>query len=513
MFNLLGLPTEVIYRIIECTDPGDLESFSASYPSLEAVFRNALALQQRYSNLVLHGCHHGSFGSTQYQGIHPLDLLRQICKNPRVAWHTTSLTIESCGCQEEQEEEHEEEDLVEDEELEERLSRGALFDEWKEDAITVRKTMEDCAEDIEELVINSGYFNREGSERWYEHIRRGNRGAAFGLLLTLLPNLEVMKFRSYAWSARTFWEIVQRITEPRGRMSSKTHREGAKVLTKLREVELHGIGHEGTRGDIDRAGYFAKLPSMKRVCASRIKTHSPPYRGPWMDVGSRASNIEDISIRGGEWKAAPLRHCLASLKGLRRFHYDYSSDYELALYREGVTLVLEALLQHAKTSLESLNLYASNGCPSDDTQAIRMTLSGFEKLKNATLSCHLYAPVYNDDGEAEEEPHDTARNGVKPKRGNSGFRLVFKVTKLVDILPRSMEVIEFWGEVAMEHVQAMLQGLVEHRTDRLPHLEVIVFHQAADIVSDAALETAKELEKQCRGIGVQLVLGDRFRRN
>ena len=54
----------------------------------------------------------------------------------------------------------------------------------------------------------------------------------------------------------------------------------------------------------------------------------------------------------------------------------------------------------------------------------------------------------------------------------------------------------------MEHVEAMLQGLV----DRLPHSEKKKFNEAADVATSIAVEIATALQEQCRGIGVRLVL-------
>lgn len=80
MFDLLGLPNEILYRIIECLDLGDLEHFFISCPLLECLAKIALrkhhTRKRKYT--ILHGCHNHE------ENQHPLDLLREICRSPQV---------------------------------------------------------------------------------------------------------------------------------------------------------------------------------------------------------------------------------------------------------------------------------------------------------------------------------------------------------------------------------------------------------------------------------------------
>ena len=59
----------------------------------------------------------------------------------------------------------------------------------------------------------------------------------------------------------------------------------------------------------------------------------------------------------------------------------------------------------------------------------------------------------------------------------------------------------------MASVEEMLQGMVEHKVERLSHLTEIVFYEAAHTASDAAPEMAKKLQELCAGFGTRLVLG------
>lgn len=277
-----SLPNEILYFIVDHLDPGDLENFSASCPLFESLAKNALKehrkLQRFYTKVFIEGCHREEdhytyrryiYGMERMPGHHPLSLLTDICKNPQVAWYPRSLKVECLG---HNEKEHADWELVADEELvfDEVVEEddSAEIDEWRNDAVLVRQSMENYGEEIKDLVFNSGYFSEGGRERWFDHIRRGNRGAALGLLLTLLPNLETITFDKYTWKARYFKTVVERITKPCGKNDSGSHKEGTKVLTKLSEVKLCGTepaacGEEpDIFEDFDLAGYFAKLPSM-----------------------------------------------------------------------------------------------------------------------------------------------------------------------------------------------------------------------------------------------------------
>lgn len=196
---------------------------------------------------------------------------------------------------------------MEGKQLEEELFYGEVNNNWKHDAVLVRKIMENCSEEVRKVIFDTGCFTDGGRERLFNHIRRGNRGSALGLLLTLLPNLALMRFNRSTGSARQFKKIVQRITKPCGRKSSATHEKGSRVLTKLREVEFRGIDPrpEGWNAyeDFDHARHFTKLPSMRKVSAGFAKSPSQLSKDSWIEVGSRASNIDEIVLKSEDLDA------------------------------------------------------------------------------------------------------------------------------------------------------------------------------------------------------------------
>ena len=194
----------------------------------------------------MHGCY--CLGDDN----HPVDLLSAICRDSNVALYPISLTIDCRGC-------------VEDEHT-----------DLQNDASAVADTMADYANKIQKPVMNCGYINTKGRELWFDLIRRGNRGPTLALLLTLLPNLETLQCYQYTAGATHFKQIVRHITKPCGRKAFKMHKKDAKILTKLREVQLGGYeynndGNDHFVKDFNLATYIAKLPSMRTIYANPAK--------------------------------------------------------------------------------------------------------------------------------------------------------------------------------------------------------------------------------------------------
>ena len=412
----------------------------------------------------MQGCHRAGLHN------HPLDLLSAICRDPKVALYPISLTVECCGRWEKN---HTDEDLAGAEDLRELPTDGDVVDYWKSDDSTVARIMADNAYEIQESVMTCGYFNKKGRENWFGLVQRGNRGATLALLLTLLPNLETLECYQYTWRARHFKEIFRHITNPRGRKASKMHKRGANLFIKLREVKFDGCeGDEFEQffEDFDLAAYFAKLPSMGAIHVNLVKNRSRQNNNLRVEVGSCTFDIEQITVIGGEMNATYMSCCLGSVKALRKFDYGYSNSSWVntyALDRTCVIIILRALLEHANTSLEMLSLHSGPWSPLEGSVAIPLTLKPFEKLKEATLSCHLWAPVFINDN---ENPQKIRSDGSK----------LFRPSQLKDILPGSIVEIKFYGKVAMKHVGRMLQGLIGHKGTRPPCLEKIVFGEVAD---------------------------------
>ena len=122
--------------------------------------------------------------------------------------------------------------------------------------------------------------------------------------------------------------------------------------------------------------------------------------------------------------------------------------------------------------------------------------------------------LQDDKEETEVSLHDGTK-ALDTETDDSGLHTPspVDVPKLVDVLPSSMEMVEFSGDVAMKHVEAMLEGLVQYRADRLPHLVGVVFYSFPLRVTDAEAAMGKALQQECCKVGICLVLGNECRKH
>ena len=488
---LLDLPNEILGSIIDRVDLGDLDHFAESSPLLKSLATHALEVhherQQEYTHVEVFGCH-------EHIGPHPLQLVERICANPQVAWYPTSLKVACCGGRGMEHSDEEFAPMMNDEEF------GKDFDSeyfngnyWESDVINVYSVIKLWAEDIRDLVFHSGYFDQEGSECWYNQIRRGNREAVVGLLLTLLPNLETIEFEGYSTGVDLLVKIVQCITGP-PRKSSKKTKEGAPVLMKLRELRLCGWGYNEWWDDFGLAGCFARLPSMRRVCAVGVDCRFPRLSShPWTDIESGSSHIDEIYIEDALINTTPFVDCLRSLKTLRKLHYDWNRGRRPRIRCEDLGLILNAVVEHFQSSLESLCLKGSDCVPLEGGIETSISLDSFKKLTNASFPIQLTS-----------FPKASTPIGDGNSSETSSLPTL---SRLVDILPHSMEAVTISGAWGPQTIETLLSGLVPHKAERLPRLSKITF--SSFYAHDAPCRTtAKKLQSQCRGLGIELVFAD-----
>ena len=502
--NLLDMPNETLSSLIDHVNPGDLEHFAQSSPLLKRLATNALEVHheraQEYTKIMLDGCHH-------HVGGHPVHLLEQICAKPQLTWYPTSLKVVSCGGDLNEHTDEEFAPLMDDEEFDKNMASG-FYDgrsNWETDAINVYKVMKIWAKDIRERIFDSGYFDEEDSERYYNQIRKGNRQAILGLLLTLLPNLETVLLVGYTWHATLFGEIVKRITgSSRGDFSGK-NRGSAQILTKMHEIRLCPHERGDTLEDFDVAGSFAHLPSMRRVyVAAAASKHVNSSNETWAQTESWSSNVDEIHVDCGILSGESVLNCVRSLKTLRKFDYDWrhvwgAGTLNIRLRCDELSRILVALAARFQSSLEYLCL---KGIPPQGTSHIDISLKSFEKLTRVSLPIQLFELIpksqtgdYTPD---KTEPRDIGDADEAQVSNPRTF------PRLVDTLPRSMAMMEFYGFIEIQAVETMLEGLVDHRADRLPRLEKIVLHSVGRV---GAPDTAAVLKELCSGVGIQLVLG------
>lgn len=94
MATLLKLANETLFQVIEDVQPEDILNFSLTCKFLSVLSEDALAQhaakRKTYSEVTLYGCHRHE------EALHPLTLITEICKDPKIASYPRSLKIECC---------------------------------------------------------------------------------------------------------------------------------------------------------------------------------------------------------------------------------------------------------------------------------------------------------------------------------------------------------------------------------------------------------------------------------
>ena len=503
---LLGLPNEILGFIIDWVDPGDLNHFAESSPLLKRLATHALEVhherEQEYTDIgVFNGFHIGQ---------HPLQLLEQICADPRVAWYPRSLTLKGSLARGEEHRDEEFAPLMDDEEFDQKYEPEYFNgDFWKSDAINVYRVIRSWAEEIRGLVFHYGYFDKKESECWYNQIRKGNREAVVELLLTLLPNLETIELRGWNTGVDHLVKIIRCITRP-PKESSKGTKEGTRLLMKLREVRLRGWQMTSGSEDFDLAGCLALLPSMRKIYWVKVDCPGSFLSSHlWTQMESRSSNIDEIHMEHTYVRIWAILHCLRCLKALRKLHYDWNGVPGRvngpfgSLFRLPCTdlgRILTAVVEYFQSSLETVCLQGPDPVPLSGSIDNPISLAPFKKLTNASLPIQLFTSV----PKAQQEAAAPIGDGNNPQTLSLPY-----FPRLVDILPRSMEEVILSGAIEIQNIETMLLGLAEHKVSRLPRLSGIRFSsvRASDGPSTA---TATILQSQCRRLGIDLVLGNRI---
>lgn len=91
---ILKLANETLLQIVDNVHPDDIVNLSRSCRILNRLARDTLAQhvirRKTYNKVTLYGCHR------HQDDTHPITLIAEICKDPRIAYYPRSLNIECC---------------------------------------------------------------------------------------------------------------------------------------------------------------------------------------------------------------------------------------------------------------------------------------------------------------------------------------------------------------------------------------------------------------------------------
>lgn len=91
---ILGLANETLLQIVDNVHPDDIVNLSRSCQVLKRLAQDTLAQhlarRKKYTKITLYGCHR------HQDDPHPINLIAEICKDPKIAYYPRSLNIECC---------------------------------------------------------------------------------------------------------------------------------------------------------------------------------------------------------------------------------------------------------------------------------------------------------------------------------------------------------------------------------------------------------------------------------
>ena len=261
----------------------------------------------------------------------------------------------------------------------------------------------------------------------------------------------------------------------------------ATVLSKLAEVRIYGSSDPNYEGiDFQTFEHWVSLPSVRSLFGKAIETFD---EFEWYQ-GSRTSNVTEINLQKSSVSEEDIARLLSGMGALKKFTYDYDERLN-TIDGAHIMCILIALREHTGKTLEYLALTAHNsrtwcvGGPS---------LKRFEALKEARLPCNLYLK----DGAAFEGADD--EEDLK--------EWLDDIPCLFDLLPATMEKIEFDGELTMISIESLLYGSASFgdlKGSCVPNLKKICFHEA--IVETKTMKMmAKAWKDGLRASGINLQL-------
>ena len=442
------LSNEILYQIIDQIDPADIYAFSRCCSHFRQLTKEARALhedrKEKYEYIEVHDC------SRHLNSNNPLQLMYDIFMDWKVGYHVRYLDWHYCN----------------------HMGDGALLPSilvervFDEEDIRIYKAGRSTRDVLNERFIGllQGYFVEKYTESGFSRstrfpinevcseARKGDRGAMIGLLLWLIPRLEVLYLsQPEGPSSRYLYGAIMAMIE-QGHTKSRV----CSPLTKLAQVQIRGPRFDPIDEHFDDFAPFMALPSMKDLigtCVQGLIEH--PVK--WAHLPLHASDVTVISLKNSVVRVECFRLMLKAIKSLKEFSYDCLEGYEMEVHK-----IIAALHEHAKHSLELLWLRGFVHLHAMDEGRPHRSLQGFKVLRK----CRIPSAAYR---------------GLWPWRRITpdGGLYLEDVQPLVYILPPSIEEVNLCYQrtvPGLGHSSGFLDHLVEVKEQRLPLLKSIRIH-------------------------------------
>ena len=485
---LLKSPVEVLQRIIDYLANPDVENIALSCSYLHSVARGQLIRHRERKRLfsrVSLGKSSNGWGERFDQ--HPAKLLEEILTDHRIASYPSDLTIGDCW-------RHQDDCKIGD------LPHSLELEYYNSASNSINDLRYEIYQAARDFCYHTPRCARKCiSDVWdnlMERVLASHKDPVITLLLRLLPNVEVLRYRPYTSRAPhpLCFQLLSKVAE-----ESCAYPGLVFPLSKLHTVE------------IDRASNCSRflisvigLPSLRsvRILGELASgTHwSLPTPLP-ATVG-----IITLSIDGCYSGVNVLTTVMSRIPNLQEFRYKNAGFNPSKPYREGPTSIVECLLQYASHSLVSLTIVGYSGTYCSGYIG---SLRGFRNLRHIQIDVPMLVEhprkiivgdrvfevtsggidiSYNDndwcmekaaediDTVSSEDESDVYSDYEVPSTWYLDVAEQAPIVhQLTNVLPASAETLTLEMAADKNIMLQMLSRLPERKTERLPHLKEILY--------------------------------------
>ena len=485
MAQLLDLPDELLLDILDVIRVEDIEAFTSCNKRIHSLSEDALqkhrAMKKKYSEIKLISWGEGTLTVDVCLSDHPVFWLHEILQDEKAASYPTCLRIHDDEVDHLDEGDNCLMTADEDDEQLDRIFRildemkGCVYSKLKQSPYIQRKDLIDGKPDI--------YWNPS-----FE--------TSLALLLTSLPNLRSIFIEA---PFNNIFEIESVITEI-GK-ANRADKEQPHALSGLVSFDYGHGGSERIRHTGLYLGFyllFMGLPSIRSIsgafvyCRASESTDLPTLADELADVQdglkSPKSGITNMKFIQSDISSSAFEVLLSVVAALQDFEYEYAEDGSHGFKPRNIVNSLRAYASH---SLQSLDLTGQSRTifkrhSNDDSDIgegafgsclFMGSLRDFQVLKTVRVNNALFI----------EKFPDTSTN----------YENSFKVHRLVDLLPTSIEKLSLVGDAEFYSSAQILDQLVESKACLLPNMEEIKFSYFLPVILN--------MKQACHEVGVELV--------
>ena len=518
MPTILDLSNEILHGIIQAIPRNDLLFLSLTSKWLHALCDGALKRQKKYSTVSF-----GNYGGGMYRTprkynpeVHEdardaMLLLEDIIRDPEIVSYPEIMCL---GCCVDVEDDRLQVESVDDDEME--LCRK------RQSVITHRSS------ELKNMIDDCDFILEEEKETSFAALcNPENKGVAVGLALTMLPNLK--RIATQAWwrtySSDRIGLMIARIAEANQNSHSPFHN---KALTGLEEFFMGARGAEGGQC-VWLFIPFAMLPSMRYLGGNEI-CDDDNYL-PRFDFRSGSSLVTEINFSHSAISAEGFDELLLGISALRKFTYHHDDWINCDCQYEPSGIV-RLLRKYAASSLQHLDITANFDFERPDDTERQQCVGSLQKFtalevirledvafqdpsldsdSNEESSKVAWFDTWEEDDaqeeddarkEADVEDESNALEEDNPEEEDGADQVddvenekppeQSKMNRLVDFLPVSVQSFSLVQVVGDPRRQELLCGLLEERSEKLPHLRTLMFegNDPVDNATKAALERA-----------------------